>query len=216
MYKMVQDFRRRTHKPVIASGQEVMASGAYYIACACDEIVAQPTSIVGSIGVIFNNFNVQQGLAKLGIYAEDYKSGPMKDMASPFKETTPQEREVLQDMVDEYYQRFLEVVQGHARIPQGEFARATDGRVFSGNEALELGLVDRVGMLEDAIALAQRMGHARGAKVILYKRPFGYSGSIYAQSTTPPPQARAGATIVNLGLPESGLLLERGFYYLWK
>src|SRR5207253_3169261 len=128
MYDIVKKFRADTHKPVITSAQEVMASGAYYVSCACDEIVAQPTSVVGSIGVIFNTYNV-----------------------------------------------------------------------------------DQVGGLDDAIALAKKKSGATNAKVIMYKRPFGYTGSIYANTSTPVPQAN----VLRLELPEAAFL-PRGFYYLWE
>src|SRR3954469_24719935 len=102
MYQMIKRFREKTHKPVIASAQEVMASGAYYVSTASDEIVAQPTSVVGSIGVIMQLFEVDEGLAKLGIAANAIKSGPLKEMGSPFKPMEERERQVMQGMVDEY------------------------------------------------------------------------------------------------------------------
>ena len=184
------------------------------MSCACDEIVAQPTSVVGSIGVIFNTYNVDQGLRKLGIYADAFKSGPLKDMGSPFKPLpiSADERAVMQGMIDEYYARFLAIVQTKCHIDdQQKFKIATDGRVFSGTTAQQMGLVDQVGGLDDAIALAKKKSGATNAKVIMYKRPFGYTGSIYANTSTPVPQAN----VLRLELPEAAFL-PRGFYYLWE
>ncbi len=213
MYEMLSRFRQRTGKPVIASLQEVAASGGYYVACAADEIVASPTSVVGSIGVIVNTFDASRGLDKLGIRSEAIKSGPLKDMGSPFKAMTPDERSVMQGMVDEYYARFLTVVRNHRTLGTEEKSRlATDGRVFSGKQALDVGLVDRVGLLEDAIKLARQSAKAPGARAIMYKRPYGFSGSIYANGPAPTPNAN----VTHLHIPGTESILPTGFYYLWQ
>lgn len=213
MYDQIRRFRERTGKPVIASAQEVMASGAYYVATGCDEIYAQPTSVVGSIGVIINTFTVDGTLAKLGMKNEVIKSGPLKDMGSPFKPFSSDERAVMQGMIDEYYQRFVTVVQAKCKIQDdAKLKTATDGRVFSGEQAKSLGLVDQLGSLEDAIARARQLANAPGAAVVMYKRPYGYQGSIYATTNVPVPQGQT----LNIPLPESSAFLPRGFYYLWE
>ncbi len=213
MYELLSRFKQRTRKPVVASLQEVAASGGYFVACASDTIVANPTSVVGSIGVIFNTFEASRGLDKLGIRAETIKSGPFKDMGSPFKTLGADERAVMQGMVDEYYARFVSVVKAHRTLPDAEKARmATDGRVFSGQQAMAIGLVDRLGLLEDAIKLARQAGNAPGARAVMYKRPYGYSGSIYASGTVPPPQTN----VTHLHLPGADTILPSGFYYLWQ
>jgi protease-4 len=212
MYQMIKRFRDKTKKPVIASAQEVMASGAYYVSTSCDAIVAQPTSVVGSIGVIFELFNVGQGLNKIGIYADPIKSANHKDIGSPFREMTPDERAILQETVNEYYQRFIGVVQAKCHISDPDTIKmVTDGRVFSGNRAKELGLVDQVGLLDDAIDLAKQKSNSPRAKVVMYKRPYGYSGSIYADTQAPVPQANT----VQLPIPDAAYL-PHGFYYLWQ
>jgi protease-4 len=226
MYELVRDFKRKTHKPVIASTQEVCASGAYYVSCAADQIVAHPTSVVGSIGVLFSTMEFEGALGKLGIRADSIKSGPLKDMASPFKALSRNERDVMQEMVDEYFRRFIGVVTDNRPVKEPrpslpvapDYAGVYSGRVFSGERAVELGLADRTGRLEDAIKLAKDMGKARGAKVIMYKRPYGYGGSIYATADVPAPRAegKAGETVLRLELPESRAFLPGGFYYLWE
>ena len=213
MYQSVQRFRAQTKKPVVASLQDVAASGAYYVACGSDKIVAHPTSIVGSIGVIFNTFNVSGTLDKIGAKSEAIKSGPLKDMGSPFKDLDPQARAVMQGMVDEYYKRFVQIVTSNRTIKDTDTVKMiTDGRVFSGAQAAELGLVDRTGLLEDAIEDARSMGKAPGAKVVIYRRPYGYTGSIYAQSAVPQPQAN----VLQLKIPGISDRLPSGFYYLWE
>jgi protease-4 len=220
MYEVVRDFKRQTKKPVVASTQEVCASGAYYIACAADTIVAHPTSVVGSIGVLFNTMEFEGALGKMGVRADSIKSGPLKDMGSPFKELKRNERAVMQEMVDEYFQRFIGIVQDARPVKEprptlplaADYAGVFSGRVFSGVRAVELGLADQTGRLEDALKVARKLGKAPGAKVIMYKRPYGYGGSIYASAEPPPPKAGA----LKLELPESRVFLPGGFYYLWE
>lgn len=220
MYELVRDFRRRTKKPVIASTQEVAASGAYYIACAADTIVAHPTSVVGSIGVLFSTMEFEGTLGKMGVRAESIKSGPLKDMGSPYKALNQNERVVMQEMVDEYFRRFIGIVDAARPVKEptptlplaSDYAGVYSGRVFSGERAVELGLADRTGRLEDAIKVARKTAKAPGAKVIMYKRPYGYGGSIYASAAPPAPQAGT----LRLELPESRLFLPGGFYYLWE
>ncbi|HYO10061.1 MAG TPA: signal peptide peptidase SppA [Tepidisphaeraceae bacterium] len=214
MYEIVQRFRQKTGKPVVAALQEVAASGAYYVSCASDRIVAQPTTVVGSIGVIFNTFDFSGTMNKIGASSTAIKSGALKDMGSPFKPLSADERAVMQGMVNEYYARFVEVVKTTRPIKDpASLSTSTDGRVFSGQRALELGLVDELGLLEDAIDVARDLAKAPGAKAVMYKRPYGYRGSIYANSELPQPQANHNVT--RLELP-GGPWLPTGFYYLWN
>jgi protease-4 len=210
MYRQVLRFREETGKPVIASAQDVAASGAYYVACAADRVVVQPTSVVGSIGVIFNTFNLAGTLEKIGIKTDAIKSGPYKDMGSPFRGIKEDERALMQKMVDDYYQRFVSVVTTHRKV--SDLKTATDGRVFTGDDAVKLGLADETGDLEDAIALARKMTNSPKAAVVMYKRSYGYSGSIYAST----PTHRPAPAVVHVELPELTELLPRGFYYLWE
>ena len=223
MYEMLRKFKERTHKPVIASTQEVTASGAYYVCCAADKIVASPTSIVGSIGVIFSNFDFADGLAKIGVQSRAIHTGTLKEMGSPFKHETPLEKSVMAEMVNEYFRRFAKVVkQNRPNVkevppepPANEpatYAGVFSGRVWSGATAVELGLADQTGMLNDAIDLARAAAHAPKAKAILYKRPYGYGGSIYASTATPTPQAN----VMELKLPGVQSVIPTGFYYLWQ
>jgi protease-4 len=212
MYQILQRFKARTHKPVVASIQEVGASGAYYVSCAADKIMAQPTSLVGSIGVIFETFNLEGTMMKLGIRPENYKSAAHKDIGSPFREPTEDEKKIMQDLVDDYYARFKSIVLANRPITDpAQFPMMTDGRVFSGEKAQKLGLVDQVGLLEDAIDLARQLSNSPDAKVVAYKRPTGYSGSIYALDSAPTPKSN----VLHLDLPESSSMLPTGFYYIW-
>jgi protease IV len=223
LYEMITRFRAKTHKPVVTSAQEVMASGGYYVACASDKIVVQPTSIVGSVGVIFETMQFKGTMDKLGITASSIKSGSLKDMGSPFRLMRPDEEQVMQQMVDEYFTKFVGVVRSRRPVTEAPssdlsmyskegYAGIYSGRVWSGKKAVELGLADRTGLLSDALDLAKEMAHCPDAKVVLYTRPYGYGGSIYANSSTPTPQAN----VLRLEIPEATNLLPTGFYYLWR
>jgi protease-4 len=225
MYEIIRDFRRKTGRPVVASTQEVCASGGYYVCCAADKIVAQPTSVVGSIGVLMNTMEFTGALGKLGIRADAIKSGPLKDMGSPYRSMEQPERKVMQEMVDEYFNRFMDVVSSNRPVHEArpslplkeDYRGVYSGRVFSGLRAVELGLADQAGRLDDAIVLAKQMGNAKGAKVIMYKRPYGYGGSIYASGDSmSPPHAQSQGIVLQLELPQSRLFLPGGFYYLWE
>jgi protease-4 len=223
MYEIVRRFKDKTHKPVVACTQEVAASGAYYVCCAADRIVTQPTSVVGSVGVIFEAMQFKGTLDKLGITTDSVKSGSLKDMGSPFKALKPNERVVMKEMVEEYFQRFVRVVSENRPVTEKPASDLTEyereayagtysGRVFSGRRAVELGLADQTGQLTDALDLARSLAKAPGASAVLYKRPYGYGGSIYANTSAPAPQAN----VLRLELPESRALLPGGFYYLWQ
>ncbi len=217
MYTLLKKFKDETHKPVVASTQEVTASGGYYVACAADKIVAHPTSVVGSIGVIFFTFDASGTMSKIGLKSEAIKSAEFKDMGSPFRPSTSEERAIMQGIVDEYYARFQRVVrESRPAIKDVKtMTLVTDGRVFSGKRAVELGLADEEGLLSDAVDLARKMGKAPKAEVVLYKRPYGYTGSIYASTEVPVPEA-AGAKQVHVDVPGASAIVPTGFYYLWQ
>jgi protease-4 len=212
MYTILKQFKEKTHKPVVASAQELDCSGAYYVSCGADKIVAQPTSLVGSIGVIFDTYNFQGTLEKLGIEAGNYKSAAHKDIGSPFRPADPEEQKIMQGLVDEYYARFKGVVTANRQIPEASFKEVTDGRIFSGEQAKDLGLVDQVGLLSDAIDLAGKLADTPDASVVAYKHPYGYGGSIYALNSVPP----AKSDTLQLQLPQAASMLPSGFYYLWQ
>ncbi|HWB53422.1 MAG TPA: signal peptide peptidase SppA [Tepidisphaeraceae bacterium] len=214
MYQALMKFRQKTHKPIIADTQDLCASGAYYVACAADKIVAQPTSVVGSIGVIFETFDVENGLNKIGISTMAIKSAPLKDLASPFHHRTKAEVAVLQRIVNEYYARFKSIVATRRHITSTkELDYLANGQVFTGTDAVRLHLADVNGTLPDAIKLAKEMAHAPNASVIMYKHPYGDSGSIYASADTPAPKA---SNSLSLSLPGESLFVPPGFYYLWE
>jgi protease IV len=223
MYDMVCRFRKKTGKPVVASIQEIGASGAYYVSCGADKIMAQPTSLVGSVGVIFETMDFVGTLDKLGIRSHAIASGSLKEMGSPFKDLEPREQAIMQQLVEEYFARFIGVVRDNRPVTEKPAEQLTDyekdsyagiysGRVFSGDEALKLGLIDKTGLLSDAIDEARNLAGVPNAKAVMYRRPYAYGGSIYAENDTPAPKA----DVTHLELPGANDFLPDGFYYLWR
>ncbi len=148
----------RGTKPVIASLGGVAASGGYYVASACDAIVANPGSLTGSIGVIMEMGNVQELLQKIGVQAEVLKAGALKDMGSPVRPLTDQERAIFQQMIDSVHTQFITAVAEGRKMDAEKVRALADGRIYSGEQAHALGLVDTLGGLQDAIAMAAERG----------------------------------------------------------
>lgn len=220
MYRDVLRFKEQTGKPVVVLMMDVAASGGYYLACAGDEIIAYPTTVTGSIGVIIQTISLQPALSRIGISTDAITSGPNKDAGSPLGEMTEGHREVLQGMVDEFYARFTAVVrERRPSIPAERFAEVTDGRVVSGETAQEFGLVDALGDLDDAFERAQALAGLSDAKLVVYHRELEYVGSAYASAPGGAPSA-GGQQInllqLNLDGPMGGLNAPSGFYYLWQ
>ena len=157
-------------KKVIASMGGIAASGGYYIASATDGIVANPGTITGSIGVIMGFTNFQKLLEKVGLVPIVIKSGEFKDTGSPVREMTKEEREMLQGFVKRIHQQFVEDVAKGRKIDKHRVEAIADGRILTGEEAKALGLVDRIGNLEDAVAWAGKLGGIEGEVKSIYAK----------------------------------------------
>ncbi len=155
-------------KKVLVSMGSVAASGGYYIACGADKIMANPGSITGSIGVIVESLNVEELLRKLGLRSMVVKSGKHKDLGSPLRPMTEEERKLLQGVLDSVHEQFIRAVAEGRKLPVEKVRELADGRIFSGEQARELGLVDELGNLEDTLALAATLAGIRGEPEIIY------------------------------------------------
>jgi protease-4 len=157
-------------KPVVCSMGEVAASGGYYIACACDSIVANPGTLTGSIGVILEFMVAEELIKKVGLRFEVLKAGQNKDLGSPFRQMTPEERALLQNMIDDVHGQFIEAVAEGRQLSPDSVRLFADGRVFSGRQALALRLVDKMGTLEDAVTMAAGMAGLKEKPKIFRER----------------------------------------------
>ena len=161
-------------KPVVASMADVAASGGYFIASGADRIVANPSTITGSIGVIMVLLNLEGAAGKLGVDPVVIKSGRFKDIGSPFREMTKEERGILQALIDEAYERFVGVVAEGRQMPAEEVRALADGRLLSGQQAHDAGLIDQLGGIDEAIATARELAGVGEATVVEYERPFSF------------------------------------------
>jgi protease IV len=157
-------------KKVIASLGSVAASGGYYLAAAANGIVANPGTITGSIGVILGYTDLQEIFRKIGLVPVVVKSGAFKDMGSPLREMSTEERAILQGVVDQIHRQFVQAVAQGRSMDLAKVVALADGRIYTGQEALELGLVDRLGNLSDAIEWAGRLGGLQGDLKVVYAR----------------------------------------------
>jgi protease-4 len=180
MHHEIAAFKKEHNLPVVACLMGLAASGGYYVAQAADAIVAHPTGLTGSIGVVAMKFNVKGLMDKLGVGSDVVKSGEWKDFWSPFKPAGPEEMHMMQTIIDDFYGRFVKVVaQGRKLSPQ-EVKRAADGRIYTAQQAKDLGLVDRLGYLDDAVELAKAKAGLEEARVVLYHRPGSYRPTVYS------------------------------------
>lgn len=161
---------RRTiqKKKVIASLGSLAASGGYYIASAADKIIASPGTLTGSIGVIMEFIRVEELLNKIGIEMQVIKSGEFKDIGSPNRKLTEKERELLKNLLEDIQNQFVTAVAKGRNMPKEKVLEISDGRIFSGREAKELGLVDSLGNFQDAVNLAKRMANIKGEVKLVY------------------------------------------------
>jgi protease-4 len=210
LYHELLTFKARKKIPVIAVIMDVGASGGYYAALAADTIVANPTTITGSIGVMMITVNAQGLLEKIGVAPLAIKSGPMKDAGSPFRSLTEPERAVFQGIIDDMYGRFVGLIAQSRKMPEDRVRSFADGRVYTADQALRMGLVDRIAYLEDVVALAKERAGLDEAKVVMYHRPKEYRANIY--SLTPPPST-AESTLAQFAAALGGG--GPRFLYLW-
>jgi protease-4 len=211
MHDEIMNFRRVTGKPVYAVMMDVAASGAFYIACACDEILALRSTVTGSIGVIMQMFDVTGTMKLIGVQADAITSGRFKDAGSPLKEMTPEEREIFQSIVNDMYERFVGVVvAGRPGLSEAEVRRLADGRVYTSQQALDAGLIDRIATLREAVDLVKKDVGAKRIRLVAYQRPLDFRPNYYAESPAPQP-----VNLLNVQLPPDPAALAPRFLYVW-
>ncbi len=213
IYKEIVDFKEKTGAKVVALFTDLAASGGYYMSLAADRIIAHPTTITGSVGVILITPKVSGLMDKIGVAVDVSKSGSEKDMGSPFRPSTPEERKILQDLTDEMGRKFIDLVGRNRKIGAENLQKIATARIYSADEALKLGLIDSIGYVPDSVKEAKKLaGLTEDAKVIVYRR------SKYPDDTLYNTAASAGtlfSPLIDINLPAIMPPLEPGFYYLW-
>jgi protease IV len=221
IYNSIRDFQDNYDKPVVASMGALAASGGYYISAPCQWIVANEMTITGSIGVIMHGYNYRGLMDKIGLRPEVYKSGKFKNMLSGDRrdeEIPDEEREMVQELIMETYGKFTNIVaagrEGSSKLNKGkgrelasDWTEYADGRVLSGKQAFDLGLVDELGNFKKAVERAESLANIRNANLIRYEEPFGLGNlfRIFGKTETP-------AIKVDLGLDLPKLQLGRLYF----
>ncbi len=204
---------KKSGKPIIAVAMDVAASGAYYIACACDEILAQRSTVVGSIGVRMQMLDLSGTMELLGVKSDAITSGEFKDSGSPFRRMRPEEREIFQQIVADMYERFVDVVvAGRPALDEDAVRRLADGRIYTATQALEAGLVDRIAGLREAVKLLKSQVGSRRVRLIAYARPLQYRPNYYALAPSPPV---SNINLLNIDLSPGLIRATPRFLYLW-
>jgi protease-4 len=184
MFREIDAFKRARGIPVVACMMDVAASGGYYVALAADTIVAHPTTVTGSIGVIMISLNAEGLMQKVGLAAAAIKSGERKDMGSPFRQLTPEERAIFQAVIDNLHGQFVARLVERRQIPAATAATLADGRIYTAEQALGHRLIDRIGYIPDALEVAKRAAGLEEARVVVYKRPREYRATYFARADT--------------------------------
>jgi len=186
----------RAKKPVVVYMESLAASGAYYVSCGGRYLMANDTSITGSIGVIIQTLNYERLFDKIGLSAVIFKSGKFKDMLNGARPMTPEERDYIQGFVMKTYEKFLGIVAKERNLPADVLRNGiADGRILSGRDALEDKLIDGLGQIEDAFAKAKELGHAPDAKIVKYGAPPFSLSRLFRMFT------KSGDTKIELSLP---------------
>lgn len=213
LYHELKTFKANKKIPVIASMMDVAASGGYYLAMATDAILVHPSTVTGSIGVIMLTVNAKGLLEKVGVEANAITSGPRKDMGSPFRTMTAEEKLIFQGVIDSFYDRFLAVVQeGRPHLSADQIKKLADGRIYSGDQAKAAGLVDEVGYLDEAIDLAKKNAGLTEARIVTYRRHGEYQNNIYSRLFGTSSGLSSLASMDLLSIVRGG---SPQFMYLW-
>jgi protease-4 len=213
LYHEISLFKERTGTKITVSMMDVATSGAYYISLPADLIMAHPTTVTGSVGVIYLQPKVGGLMDKIGLGVDVKKYGKNKDMGSPFRDSSEEEQKLMQKAVNDFGERFIRLVQKHRKPERQALSEISTARVFLAEEALKLGLVDKIGYLSDAVKESKMLaGISKDARVVVYRRNEFPEDNYY--NTAGIASEDLNISVINIELPES-LSLKTGFYYLW-
>jgi protease-4 len=208
VYSEIRRFREKHQIPVIAQMMGVAASGGYYLAMSADTVRALPTTITGSIGVIFSGVSLSGLMEKIGIENQTLTTGPYKDAGSSLRQMTDDERAQLTSVLDGLYARFLEVVvAGRPELSRQEIEERADGRIFSAAQAEANGLIDAIGDLPGAVKEAEERAGIETSRVVAYGRPDEWRENLYSLTAAPAPTVSPWAMLAPVSEPT--------FLYLW-
>ena len=212
IFNLLKVYKENNKVKIYIQVMDLAASGGYYVSLAGDKIIAHPTSLVGSIGVIALKVNLEELMSKIGVNWEIVKSGDKKDFMSPFRSFTKEERDLFQNTIDKYHKRFVtKIAENRLQLKMPEVKLLADGRVFDAEQAKELKLIDHIGYLTDTIERIKSDLGNLNLKLITYHRSSNYQGNIYSQFQKP-----TTFNMINFDLGLNPNSLSPYFLYIWS
>jgi protease-4 len=213
LYHEISAYKEKTGSKIVISMMDLATSGAYYMSLPADIIMAHPTTITGSVGVISLQPKVKGLMDKIGLGVDVQKVGKYKDMASPFRDTSEEERKLLQKAMNDFGERFMGLVKKHRQLTPQAIAEISTARVFLADEALQMGLIDKIGYISDAVKETKKIAKiSEDAKLIVYRRAEFPEDNYY--NIAGAASENLNVSVINIELPEI-LSAKAGFYYLW-
>jgi protease IV len=214
MYHSLKEFKQKTKKPVVVCVTGMACSGGYYLACAADGIISQPSGVIGNIGTIFQTYSIAGTLDKIGVKTVAIKSGQLKDIGSPLHNLSEAEKAVLEGIIKDMFQQFVSIVrEGRKSISEQKLTELTDGRVFTTKQALDEKLIDKIGYLQDAITWAKELANVEKVNVVIYHRPGSYTPNAYSPVNA---SAQGLESLINIKLPDWLTSGGTQFLYMWQ
>ncbi|PKN30988.1 MAG: signal peptide peptidase SppA [Deltaproteobacteria bacterium HGW-Deltaproteobacteria-21] len=214
LYHELEKYKEKSGAKMVTLMMSTAASGGYYVALASDRIIAHPMTLTGSVGTIFVRPNATRLMEKVGLEAEITKSGKYKDMASPFRDTQPEEKEIIRAMIEDLNSRFLELAAKKRGLKDEQYRNVATARIFTAAQAVEAGLVDSIGYMDDALREAKNLsGLTEDAKVVVYRRTQFSDDNPYNPITMEGSGQIPG--LIQMPLSEFLTMPGAGFYYLW-
>ena len=212
IFHLLKEYKEKTKVKIYIQVMDLAASGGYYIAIAGDEIIAHPTSLIGSIGVIALKVNLKDLMTKIGVEWEIVKSGDKKDFMSPFRAFTKEERELFQDTIDKFHKRFVTKIANNRKpLNLSQVQSLADGRVFDAEQAKKLNLIDHISYLTDTVKKIKTDLKDPDLKLVTYHRNGDFQGNIYSQLENP-----TTFNMINLDLDFNPNSLSPYFLYIWS
>ena len=213
LYHEISAYKEKTGNKIVISMMDLATSGAYYMSLPADIIMAHPTTITGSVGVISLQPKIKGLMDKIGLGVDVQKVGKYKDMASPFRDTSEEERRLLQKTVNDFGERFIGLVKKHRQLTPQAVTEISTARVFLADEALQMGLIDKIGYISDAVKETKKIAKiSEDARVVVYRRAEFPEDNYY--NVAGAASGILNVSVINIELPEI-LSAKAGFYYLW-
>ena len=213
LYNEFNKLKIKRNIPLVACLMDVATSGGYYVSLPADHIIAHPTTITGSVGVVFIRPKFSELLDKIGVSVETSKSGKNKDMGSPFRTTTEDELKLLQSIIDEMAILFESKVLKHRKVKDEVLKEIMTAKLYTAKQALELGMIDQIGYTDEAIAKAKELaGIESDSRVVIYRRVENADDNIYNNISA---RSGSGTPLIDLGPLSTLSKFKAGFYYTW-